>query len=59
VQDAIHRGEQAVDDVRVVLHRQVEKLDDSVDRDVVGAPTTGEGIRVLDVVLLVLLKAVA
>ena len=48
--------EQAVDDVRVVLHRQGEELDDAEDRQVVGAAVPGQGVPVLDVVLLELLE---
>ena len=56
VNDAGRRCKQAVDDVRVVLHRQLEKLHNRVDREIMAAAAAAEGLGIDDMMGLELLE---
>ena len=57
VEDARRGGEQRIDDVRIVFHRQLEELHDRIDRQIVTAAGASEGVRIDDMMGLELLEA--
>ena len=57
VEDARGGGEQGIDDVRIVFHRQLEELHDRIDRQIVTAAGASEGVGIDDMMGLELLEA--
>jgi hypothetical protein len=57
VKNAVYGSEQRVNDIGVIVHRQVEELDDAIDRQIIISAAARKGITIMNMMFLVLLKS--